>query len=251
METSARHSNPRARGGRDHAITALSASIVISIHAPAWGATQFGVMRGRIATIFQSTRPRGARRSLPWNCCGTSVISIHAPAWGATRKFVGLSGVADISIHAPAWGATSNRRTSSPYAAISIHAPAWGATWPPWDCGRCPGFQSTRPRGARLSRSGDGRSFCRFQSTRPRGARRAAHHRQAGRSLISIHAPAWGATRHNAFCRRLVSISIHAPAWGATVPVYTGLITEVTLYFSRTSFLAVLLQAFFVAKSSV
>ena len=163
MESSSRHFNPRARVGRDHAITALAASIVISIHAPAWGATQFGVMRGRIATIFQSTRPRGARRSLPWNCCGTSVISIHAPAWGATRKFVGLSGVADISIHAPAWGATSNRRTSSPYAAISIHA----------------------------------------------------------------------------------------PAWGATVPVYTGLITAVTLYFSRTSFLAVLLQAFFVAKSSV
>ena len=46
-------------------------------------------------------------------------------------------------------------------------------------------------------------------------------------------------------------ISIHAPAWGATVPVYTGLITAVALYFSRTSFLAVLLQAFFVAKSSV
>jgi len=35
------------------------------------------------------------------------------------------------------------------------------------------------------------------------------------------------------------------------VPVYTGLITAVALYFSRTSFLAVLLQAFFVAKSSV
>ena len=31
---------------------------------------------------------------------------------------------------------------------------------------------------------------------------------------ISIHAPAWGATRHNAFCRRLVSISIHAPRVG-------------------------------------
>ena len=52
------------------------------------------------------------------------------------------------------------------------------------------------------------------------------------------------------FCRSFF-ISIHAPAWGATVPVYTGLITAVTLYFSRTSFLAVLLQAFFVAKSSV
>ena len=46
-------------------------------------------------------------------------------------------------------------------------------------------------------------------------------------------------------------ISIHAPAWGATVPVYTGLITAVRLYFSRTSFSTVLLQAFFVAKSSV
>ena len=68
---------------------------------------------------------------------------------------------------------------------------------------------------------------------------------------ISIHAPAWGATRR-VFPRRYADrISIHAPAWGATVPVYTGLITAVALYFSRTSFLAVLLQAFFVAKSSV
>lgn len=50
---------------------------------------------------------------------------------------------------------------------------------------------------------------------------------------------------------KATDVSIHAPAWGATVPVYTGLITAVALYFSRTSFLAVLLQAFFVAKSSV
>ena len=68
---------------------------------------------------------------------------------------------------------------------------------------------------------------------------------------ISIHSPAWGATKGGADMKRGNGISIHAPAWGATVPVYTGLITEVTLYFSRTSFLAVLLQAFFVAKSSV
>ena len=68
-----------------------------------------------------------------------------------------------------------------------------------------------------------------FQSTRPRGARQVVRDSDEGR------------------CR----ISIHAPAWGATVPVYTGLITAVALYFSRTSFLAVLLQAFFVAKSAV
>ena len=68
---------------------------------------------------------------------------------------------------------------------------------------------------------------------------------------ISIHAPAWGATLTDVPNGTATYISIHAPAWGATVPVYTGLITAVALYFSRTSFLAVLLQAFFVAKSSV
>ena len=68
---------------------------------------------------------------------------------------------------------------------------------------------------------------------------------------ISIHAPAWGATSGDIVNVPPSVISIHAPAWGATVPVYTGLITAVALYFSRTSFSAVLLQAFFVAKSSV
>ena len=68
---------------------------------------------------------------------------------------------------------------------------------------------------------------------------------------ISIHAPAWGATACLTYGEYKDGISIHAPAWGATVPVYTGLITAVALYFSRTSFSAVLLQAFFVAKSSV
>src|SRR2546421_313494 len=40
--------------------------------------------------------------------------------------------------------------------------------------------------------------------------------RQAQRYIVSIHAPAWGATiarvKTNLYCR----VSIHAPAWGAT-----------------------------------
>uniref|UniRef100_UPI0028E7D22F hypothetical protein n=1 Tax=uncultured Selenomonas sp. TaxID=159275 RepID=UPI0028E7D22F len=68
---------------------------------------------------------------------------------------------------------------------------------------------------------------------------------------ISIHAPTRGATLDAEILLVLVEISIHAPTRGATVPVYTGLITAVTLYFSRTSFSTVLLQAFFVANSSV
>ena len=98
---------------------------------------------------------------------------------------------------------------------ISIHAPAWGAT--PRSC--CwnihSEFQSTRPRGARQSLMTLPTYEFLFQSTRPRGARRPRRKRRqrgayfnprarVGRdsgdivnvppSVISIHAPAWGAT---------------------------------------------------------
>ena len=77
-------------------------------------------------------------------------------------------------------------------------------------------FQSTRPRGARHVYAGRFAEAVAFQSTRPRGARRAIRacsppprgfnprarggrdpldHRQAfGRQIVSIHAPAGGAT---------------------------------------------------------
>ncbi len=57
-------------------------------------------------------------------------------------------------------------------------------------------FQSTRPRGARLERRGllKRRLINVFQSTRPRGARRVLGRDFAQCILVSIHAPAWGAT---------------------------------------------------------
>ena len=39
---------------------------------------------------------------------------------------------------------------------------------------------------------------------------------QSKNDHISIHAPAWGATRLKVFCLLGGHISIHAPAWGAT-----------------------------------
>ena len=55
----------------------------ISIHAPAWGATYYPHNK-LIANQFQSTHPRGVRQ-YPSDCqkCNFT-ISIHAPAWGAT-----------------------------------------------------------------------------------------------------------------------------------------------------------------------
>ena len=101
----------------------------ISIHAPAWGATQLAER----TNLSQS-------------------ISIHAPAWGATNRVTEWGASVKISIHAPAWGATANRcvrslqnsrfQSTHPRGVrhkalhqaakgrkISIHAPAWGATW--------------------------------------------------------------------------------------------------------------------------
>ena len=58
---------------------------------------------------------------------------------------------AKISIHAPAWGATEFALVNRDYSAISIHAPAWGATLERKQEAALQSFQSTRPRGARLS----------------------------------------------------------------------------------------------------
>ena len=55
-----RYFNPRARVGRDEIVVALIVQSLISIHAPAWGATCMP-RAPRTAKTFQSTRPRGAR----------------------------------------------------------------------------------------------------------------------------------------------------------------------------------------------
>ena len=161
------------RGVRPQARQRQQCPSLVSIHAPAWGATPYKAV------------------ALP----GKSLVSIHAPAWGAThpppwcgrdrdgfnprtrvgcddakrnyqsqaRKFQsthprGVRRVApghtvtrfDVSIHAPAWGATGARRSRQVSTTVSIHAPAWGATLTVFDRVRM--------------------------------------------MLVSIHAPAWGAT---------------------------------------------------------
>ncbi len=204
----------------------------VSIHAPAWGATCSGLPT-KIAREFQSTPPRGGDRrsgrfwrafegfqSTPPRGGRHEIrrawrrhhVSIHAPAWGATAPRAPT--VREVSIHAPAWGATPIRPRDWPDG-VSIHAPAWGATRssvdrrrrevsihaPAWGATRRPSsrvtaslFQSTPPRGGRRARAAASAST--FQSTPPRGGRRpGCHEAVVQSSQVSIHAPAWGATR--------------------------------------------------------
>ena len=121
---------------------------------------------------FQSTHPRGVRRTDTKVFGHFQHVSIHAPAWGATGVFsTPCKRLVEVSIHAPAWGATVQLLH---YHHVQV-------------------FQSTHPRGVRLNelkRLTRGTSFnprtrvgcyhkafcrahglCEFQSTHPRGVR--------------------------------------------------------------------------------
>ena len=214
------------------------AAIRVSIHAPAWGATALRAEFQAVYEEFQSTRPHGARPEAgahPWQ---PDAVSIHAPAWGATRLGAEVVLLLIVSIHAPAWGATRIPQASCGKYRVSIHAPAWGATHMRLDSACSMPFQSTRPHGARLDvpavtvpklgfnpRARMGRdstvspaekAMLKFQSTRPHGARLTRVWRRDASSVVSIHAPAWGATRAAVNLSNVTGVSIHAPAWGAT-----------------------------------
>ena len=163
----------------------------ISIHAPAWGATRAGA------------RSYGHRR-----------ISIHAPAWGATRCAGRFQSLKRFQSTRPR-GARRQGKAHVRRVLISIHAPAWGATQRKSFPNQPPQFQSTRPRGARRRnmrcpqpdpyfnpRARVGRDLPSASlapspshfNPRARVGRDVLVHDAPSSSLISIHAPAWGAT---------------------------------------------------------
>ena len=143
-----------------------------------------------------------------------------------------------ISIHAPAKGATISCPSKVLFCNISIHAPAKGATIVPVIQSNPNTFQSTLPRrerricyllhcrrsdfnprsreGSDLSQSKQSIQRYLFQSTLPRRERRSWMRSQIRVCIISIHAPAKGATQIIWNYWKIYSISIHAPAKGAT-----------------------------------
>ena len=114
-------------------------------------------------------------------------------------------------------------------------------------------FQSTRPHGARQAAVCSDAISVEFQSTRPHGARllcstikqlnrrfnpRARMGRDQGATnndygfvIVSIHAPAWGATNLRGYLVTVSDVSIHAPAWGATlIPLPCWMVGRVSIH---------------------
>ena len=218
--------NPRAHVGRDPVRFRDARYLAVSIHAPTWGATPSRLRKSRPQDVsihaptwgatlqhrrhkdgllmFQSTRPRGARRpptlrsSPPRRCfnprahvgrdfavalrvSSRMVFQSTRPRGARPIRFSLLQSFLDVSIHAPTWGATTDAFGYNPRYQVSIHAPTWGAT--------------------------------------RKWANRLIMHN------VSIHAPTWGATFFGRGSGHHLAVSIHAPTWGATDKVKSDYFT--------------------------
>ena len=187
--------NPRARVGRDNSPVCDVAADGISIHAPAWGATSF------------------------WRSSSYIIqISIHAPAWGATisspisgKRFCNFNPRARVGRDSPICLPTFCGRHFNPRARVGRDEPTAARLFtrqhfnPRARVGRDAGsahqcgwqniFQSTRPRGARLFSDGSNVAVKDF-NPRARVGRDGCWRSSLYYQMISIHAPAWGATEN-------------------------------------------------------
>ena len=185
--------NPRTPVGCDHAPRSRSARLLISIHAPQWGATWMFCNMPVLSDSFQSTHPSGVR-------------PVPLVFWFANSQFQSThpSGVRRAWTSTSYWIRNFNPRTpvgcDHPAApvrgnpVISIHAPQWGATGAggkpppvrlnfnprtPVGCDRCvrrcaamsPNFNPRTPVGCDTLEKDDKNHRYLFQSTHPSGVR--------------------------------------------------------------------------------
>ena len=207
------------RGVRPLPGLAVHGAGVVSIHAPAWGATLLRTALTAPMAGFQSTHPRGVRHAAPRvRLLSMMFQSTHPrgvrqrratccpPSWTSfnPRTRVGC----DL---APGLQQNTQHRFQSTHprgvrllpaddlgavVKVSIHAPAWGATWsvPASSGGSGGGFNPrTRVGCDRAARSPPRWPLASF-NPRTRVGCDWTRCGAVGRRRVSIHAPAWGAT---------------------------------------------------------
>ncbi len=144
--------NPRPRmGGDPLGLYFLHHFVQVSIHAPAWGATQHPADKRRIIRGFN---PR--------------------PRMGGDQAYSTLTASERVSIHAPAWGATDQIPRPQSNSASFNPRPRMGgdSTIGCPDIGSYTLFQSTPPHGGRRADGVMEKANGQFQSTPPHGGRR-------------------------------------------------------------------------------
>ena len=159
-------------GGDASAAMYLASVCDVSIHAPAWGATWIS-LRNHQLLKFQSTPPHGGRRPCT-SCKPPWCLFQSTPPHGGRHREAETSDPWDVFQSTPPHGGRPEI-CLSPYFCLSFNPrPRMGGdTIATLSMNQDNVFQSTPPHGGRLER-------------RP----------HEDRALdVSIHAPAWGATK--------------------------------------------------------
>ncbi len=228
--------NPRPCARGDGRPGAALVPDLVSIHAPARGATRAPRRSGITSTRF-NPRPcaRGDLGGLGDKHLG--IVSIHAPARGATSS--GPGGASGAGFQStplregrpvmPYYTVGTNLFQSTPLREgrrQSFVAAATSLSFNPRPCARGDASRSSPPRPRRVSIHAPARGATRqssadrrlSQSFNPRPCARGDAEQlcRVPQCQVSIHAPARGATGSHSGLSRDAQVSIHAPARGAT-----------------------------------
>ena len=175
-----RRFNPRPRVGGDVDQPVTVGLRIVSIRAPAWGATLGGPV-AVLAPAVSIRAPRRERLELVADYIDGLLVSIRAPAWGAT-------GNGSIDFCWVVWFQSAPPRGGR----RPIRKPASACGW----------FQSAPPRGGRLARDGHVVFVYAVSIRAPRVGGDPGRQQLRPHHHVSIRAPAWGATRRQLRVRR-------------------------------------------------
>ena len=167
----------------------------VSIHAPARGATNYTRTTYLVSASFNPRTREGCDLGIDKSTYNLKV-SIHAPARGATRDRL----LRELKI------ICFNPRTRE----------GCDSCWE-WTARHWLSFNPRTREGCDDKMVNGNPSKGKFQSTHPRGVRLSELLNVDRMAEVSIHAPARGATIIALFTNPVTMVSIHAPARGATL----------------------------------
>ena len=190
------HFNPRSRMGSDEESESVeSEEEVFQSTPPAWGATSIISVRYYELAHFNPRPPHGERLAIKYYYVKNVLFQSTPPAWGATYDPGTKKMVVTISIHAPRMGSDERPAWCIHRACYFNPRSRMGSDWTPSNTKHLnKSFQSTLPHGERPVPVNRHAAAGTFQSTLPHGERRITIDKNHMLVIISIHAPAWGAT---------------------------------------------------------
>ena len=100
----------------------------VSIHAPAWGATNGRTWYFSVI-MFQSTLPHGERLQANVNSAATKLFQSTLPHGERLSPIMSAINIACFNPRSRMGSDRNTPKKERKAILVSIHAPAWGATW--------------------------------------------------------------------------------------------------------------------------